>query len=398
MKKLLCLITLMTIGCCFTGCDFNQGKIQDTKNHYGTMLNADTSLNQLTMPFWRMNTMYNESVTMIERNDDAINAKMLFTPVRIISVQDVTLKKTYVEGKDYTWDKKSNTLVWIEGSEIEYFTQNDIHGKNEKGRYINAFDGTDNSWDAEGRSRFGDALYSVGAFLYEKQIAVTYEYKYEDWQGSITKYQGDRLPKTINKLKNGEDVKVVFYGDSIFAGCDASSIYNREPNQPIFSELVKSSLGEYYNSNITLLNPSVGGIDSAWGAANAKSNVADTKPDLVVIGFGMNDGARSGVDVAMNIKYIMDEIKKQQPDCEFIVVTPMVANSEAGFLLSQPTYPAEYVKLAGDGVAYVDMFSIHSDILKVKDFIATSGNNVNHPNDWLIRVYAMNVLSTLVEY
>jgi len=50
------------------------------------------------------------------------------------------------------------------------------------------------------------------------------------------------------------------------------------------------------------------------------------------------------------------------------------------------------------GVAFVDMFQLHKEILETKDFISTSGNNINHPNDWLARIYAANILCTLIDY
>ena len=44
------------------------------------------------------------------------------------------------------------------------------------------------------------------------------------------------------------------------------------------------------------------------------------------------------------------------------------------------------------------MFSFHSKLLERKDFIAMSGNNINHPNDWLIRVYTMNLMAAFLPY
>jgi len=40
---------------------------------------------------------------------------------------------------------------------------------------------------------------------------------------------------------------------------------------------------------------------------------------------------------------------------------------------------------------------MHLDLLKRKAFKDMSGNNINHPNDFLIRIYAQTILSALGE-
>lgn len=353
-----------------------------------------TDLDKMTTPFWRLNVMHNESTTFIVREDGSITAKLLFKPTKIRSVLSNDLKTEYVEGKDYTWDGQSNTLVWLDGSAIKYFTQNDIEGRDENGNQLPGFNG---AFDSLGRSRFGNALYCVSAFLYEKQIAVTYEYEFGAWDGPVTEYQGDRLPKTMQKLQNGEEIRIVFWGDSIFTGCDSSKMYNREPMQESFPDFTKEILEAKFESHIKRYNPSVGGKDSSWGLAEVQQ-VIDKEPDLVFIGFGMNDGDKSGRNVAKNVENMMKKIREANPDCEFVIVACMVPNANAGFLATQGQCPEAFAKLAGEGVAFVDMFNCHAKILETKDFISTSGNNINHPNDWLIRVYTMNLMSALLKY
>ncbi len=353
-------------------------------------------LQKLTTPFWRMNTMDREATTFIVRDDGTITAKLAFKPTRIIAVENNALNKTFEEGKDYTWDGETNTLVWLEGSSIPYFTKNDIEGKREDGTQLEAYP----TWDELGRSRFGNQLYCVSAFLYEKQIAVTYEYEYGAWDGEVTAFQGDKLPNTMAKLRAGEDVTVFFYGDSIFTGCDSSAMYNRDPQQVSFPDFTKQVLNETYGSRIKMYNPSVGGMQSDWGAENIDELVCNrAEPDLVFIGFGMND-AYAGRQSAKYIESMINTVRARYPDCEFVVVSCMVPNAAAGFLTNQGSQPKAYEELVKktEGVAYVNMFSCHKTLLESKDFISMSGNNINHPNDWLIRVYTMQLLSALVEY
>ncbi len=355
-----------------------------------------SDIQKLTTPFWRMNTMDRESTTFIVRDDGTITAKLAFKPTRIIAVENNALNKTFEEGKDYTWDGETNTLVWLEGSSIPYFTKNDIEGKREDGTQLDQFP----TWDELGRSRFGNQLYCVSAFLYEKQIAVTYEYEYGSWDGEVTEYQGDKLPTTMEKLRAGEEVTIFFFGDSIFTGCDSSAMYNRDPQQKSFPEFTKQVLSETYGARVKMYNPSVGGMQSDWGAAEIDKLVCDrAEPDLIFIGFGMND-AFGGRQSAKNVESMINTVRARYPKCEFVILSCMVPNAAAGFLTNQPSQPAAYKALADktEGVAFVNMYACHKKLLEEKDFISMSGNNINHPNDWLIRVYGMQILSALVEY
>lgn len=381
----IALILMLT---CISGCS----------NKTAVEPNAREQQDQLVKPFWKQDTMYNESVCMIRREDGSITAPMLFTPTEIISVKDNYLQKEYVEGVDYTWESGTNQLKRLEGSSIPYFTENDVMGWNEEGtaQFIS---------DELGRSHMGNALFCTTKFLYEKQIAVTYKYEANSWSGSVTEFQGDRLPNTMEKLqKGGETIKTVFYGDSIFTGCDSSGMYDRAPYQPTLSNVIKTALEEYYNVTIDMTNTAAGGMTSQWGAENAVNYCANKNPDLVIMSFGMNDGWTHPDTVRANMQTIVDETLKVNPDCEFIIVSSMVPNASSNILNNHPHFAEAFSKMPdakeneGVGMAFANMYAMHEKILETKDFISTSGNNINHPNDWLARVYAMNILSCMVEF
>lgn len=367
-------------------------------------LYARSNLDKTVLPFWRQKRMYRESIAMIRREDGEITARTLFRPLKILEIRNNALNQVFESGKDYTWDGCSAEIKWIAGSKIPYFTQNDIAGRDAEGNQILAWGDEEHGWKEEspwdflGRSRFNEALFTAGPFLYEKQIAITYEYDMGDAAGFGTAFQGERLPKLLEKFRNQEDIKITFYGDSIFFGCDSSSLNARPPFQPSFPYWVEKELTRRYRCKIELRNPSVGGKDTIWGKENAKELVADDHPDFVFIGFGMNDGGKTGQEAADNLRSIVETVRAQNPACEFLIVVPMVANVQSGFLSTQTQFSASYATLAGPGTALVDMYREHEKILQYKDYIAVSGNNVNHPNDWLIRVYAMNLLSALIPY
>jgi len=53
-----------------------------------------------------------------------------------------------------------------------------------------------------------------------------------------------------------------------------------------------------------------------------------------------------------------------------------------------------------DGVACVvsNMTSVSKAVLEHKEFHDYSGNNINHPNDYFVRVYAQTLLQTIIGY
>ena len=76
--------------------------------------------------------------------------------------------------------------------------------------------------------------------------------------------------------------------------------------------------------------------------------------------------------------------------------------------LGDASYQAEYESvlyeleqkgtLGGEGGTIVaNMTKTHQELLKKKRFFDMTANNVNHPNDFLVRAQAQNVLSLLIE-
>jgi lysophospholipase L1-like esterase len=140
-------------------------------------------------------------------------------------------------------------------------------------------------------------------------------------------------------------------------------------------------------------------MNSEWGKDNAQVRVANGKPDLVIIAFGMNDGSAkvTPTTFAANIKAIMATVRLAQPKAEFILVAPMLPNPEAAeFIGRQNEYGPVLKAMMGPGVAFVDMTTVHAALLKGKKYRDMTGNNVNHPNDFLIRWYAQMTAGLLV--
>ncbi|MBS6474589.1 MAG: SGNH/GDSL hydrolase family protein [Clostridiales bacterium] len=350
--------------------------------------------------------MYNESMAMIKQSDGSIYGTLLFVPTKINAVVDVYLKKEYKEGVDWVWEKGTNRIKWVKGSSIPYFTDDDLAGKGAP-NYPN--------WSSDGRSLMGNCLYCVSAFLFEKQIAVSYTYDTKQVASQniqYTSYQGDKLPKTVSKLKNNKDLKVLFFGDSIFSGCDASGMYNREPYMPYMHKLIEAELQNHTKGNVQVDNISVGGWAvqhglTAINGGDTETNIADYSKryqgyDLLILSFGMNDANTSKDKFKADTKAIVDKIRAANPNMEVILVSCMNPNPRIGWDVNQKLQGGWIKEIAAESkysgyTAVVDFYAVHKSILQYKTFASTTGNNINHPNDWLIRVYAQNILATMLK-
>jgi len=101
-----------------------------------------------------------------------------------------------------------------------------------------------------------------------------------------------RIPQTLAKLRSGEPVTIVCWGDSVTVGADLESIDDR------WSNLLENQLREKFpQANLTMTNISIGGTQSAhwlagWDRRETEgctfARVLDARPDLVAIEF-VND-------------------------------------------------------------------------------------------------------------
>ena len=258
----------------------------------------------------------------------------------------------------------------------------------------------DSNENSKPRTNGGRLLFIEGGFFHTRQIAVTYTHS-GVWQGSIPEYQGGLLKGTMDKLMGKKPLKMAFLGDSIYTGCNASGTPqggSQAPFMPSWFDMTTVKLKEYYGySDITYINRSRGGTKSYWGKDVVEEYIAVHKPDLAWIGFGMNDRETPVEEYGRNVADIIDTIKRYNPDCEFILTAPMLANKEAeGFFRDQIYFVNELNKMKGDKIAVMDVTSVHKQLLERKSYRDMTGNNINHPNDFLCRVYAQTALACLI--
>jgi hypothetical protein len=120
------------------------------------------------------------------------------------------------------------------------------------------------------------------------------------------------------------------------------------------------------------------------------------KPDLVILGFGMNDGAGVPVETFVeNTRAMMDTVREANPAAEFVLLMSFQPNSRWRDFGPMPEYLAALRAMEGPGVALADLWSMHGYLLQHKDYADMTGNHVNHPNDFMVRVYAQVLAARL---
>ena len=339
---------------------------------------------QMLTPVWDTDIVYGESFTMYKDQNGEISAKFLYEPEEIIEVRSANLEILYEEGKDYII--KDGKLILPETTSIPFMEYEEVFMKEHLPNKCFAYPD-------------GYLLFSEGHFFHDRQIAVTYKCKKGLWQGYVPKYKGDILHRTIKKLKENKNLKMVLFGDSISAGSNASGRTFANPFQPIWGELLAENIRRAYGANVTFVNPSVGGKDSVWAMDVLDDKVIAENPDLVIIAFGMNGGHSPEV-FESHIKNMVDRIKAANPETDIILIAtstpnPLLTDARAKFWNYQYLYGEMLKKFESDGIALLDIGALQKELHKNKRFIDTTGNNVNHPNDFFIRIHAQ-ALSALV--
>lgn len=357
------------------------GMIMESVNKFGY------DLERYLLPVWKGDTVYNESVMPIKNADGTISPISLVYDIdEIVGVLSSDLLTLYEEGRDYT----------VEDGKLCINPQGNIPAMEYEDYY------PDKKKDnVKPRTGGGNILFIEGGYFHTKQIAVTYTHK-DCWQGRVPEAQGRLLPRALSALKEKRPLKMAFFGDSIFTGCNSSGTPmggSQAPFMPAWFDMLTEKMKKIYGyEDITYINPSRGGTKSFWGVEVGEERVAVHTPDLVWLGFGMNDRETTPEVYIENIKEIMRIIKEKNPDCEFVLTAPMLASKDAeGFFRSQIYFVDEMNKLKGEGLAVMDVTGVHDYFLTRKSYRDTTGNNLNHPNDFLCRVYAQTALECIKE-
>ena len=368
-------------------------------------------------PIWEGDTVYHETALFTPDKD---TVKLLYPVDSVVSLRSYDLTVNYIEGYDY--EITANGMIKrLEGGRIPVWANSLVSN-------------TDTGWkrtDGKYVVLTGDTTYPSFA------ISVTYKHTktFDDgYTPAAPASQTEKLQKTIKKLKNGEDVNIVIYGDSISCGWSSSGLnpdikiyddtntegnfksynINVAPYAPTWIQMFETELkNRYPNANINIKNLSLGGKSSPWAAQNVEKRLALWKdkngkqvtPDLMLIGFGVNDSAGnvSVQNFKTNIQNIISTARRVSgnSDMEALMYSPMYPNQDA--VLWKATTLLSYEKVmekiadADENAGLLKLSSIYDEIVKCKapeDYLNT---NLNHGNDFTARVYYTSIMAAMTK-
>ncbi len=342
----------------------------------------------LLQPFWVGSRMSNEPLFFLQApNESLATARLLFVPTTILSLSSVNGGTSFVEGKDYTWQRGTNLLTLTPGSRIPFKTWAEMHPPIGSPHSLGKAPGGKTS------------LYFVenSPIFQNLQPLATYEHDAQ-WTGHIPPSGAAELARTMARLKARQPVNIVVLGDSVSTGAGASSLFHEFPYQPGYVDILADGLRLRYGAEVSTTNLSEGGQDTAWGVTKTAEVIA-AKPDLVILSFGGNDGSRRFTPeaYAQNNQKMVSAIRAALPQADIILIATMGANPEwdASAFPLYPLYLDALNRMKQPGIAVADLTTVWGDMLKIKKFYDLTMNGINHPNDFGQRVYAHVLLQLM---
>lgn len=325
------------------------------------------------MPFWR-GVMRGESVILVERCGRAAG-KLMFVPkgpVRVTAggklFREVLDYKVYGNEIIALSDKLPRIMAeWLSGENLP--------------KEIEKY---------QGMYGLGKHLFAESSFFMARQISVDYSYNADEWKFNFARFPENILPRFKKLLLKKAAIKIILYGDSISMGISSKN-YNIPPYLPPWFELFTLALENKYGAKIELFNISEGGRSAAWAAEHIAERQGAREADLMIIAFGMND-ATGHVPKDEFIKDIRRLMDYQRNDCEFILIGNMVANPACPFTGDYRGLANALKALQNEHTAAVDVGALHEYLLTRKNYLDMTQNNVNHPDDFLSRCYAISLL------
>lgn len=277
--------------------------------------------------------------------------------VRSTYLPDNIESKLYKEGVDYTIDYTKGEITRTMNSSIPDYSKNPLYGE----------------------KNFDDTKFTNYA-----------NHPYFIWVDYVTKNgeplaksndQSEYLVRFREKLEAGESVTIVSYGNSITAGGEASS-----ENLRFQFRYVDYLERMFPKAKITIEDVSIPGHCSNHGIDLFDSYIGKTSPDLVLVGWGMNDHNFTGNtphQYKVNLVKLVRMIKERK-NAEVVLYSTFPPNEEWFGGTHRMDLFAQATKMAASeaNCAYVDVYNTWIKVLTRKDQSSLLGNNINHPNDF----------------
>lgn len=342
---------------------------------------------ELYAPFYETGRMVEESVVLVE-GEGLPRGRLMFCPLEVEEV------KSFDDSVVFPADSYK-----VEGDEII-----SLGGLPFMPEPLTRGEGA----EKEGLSTMDGLVFTETQGLVKYQIKVTYTFDKAAFFSQnpafpVPAFKGDKLKNFNARAREGDEIGILLYGDSIAAGCHASSVLGYPPYLPTWGEAFTELVGEKFLKPAYLTNISVGGYTSRQGVENLAERLApvDKKIDLILLNFGMNDGSWKipAEEYRRNIVSIIEGIREKVGDADVAIISNLLANplcSQDKELTS--SYLSEDLALEEElaGVVTVDMTTLIKEIFKKKKGLDVYANDINHPTDFLVRLYVTYLYKTIL--
>ena len=349
-----------------------------------------------------------------------VGSELLFEEGKLY-LDEVLLGEYTVSGRRITVTVDDDAEI---GEGMPYIRDEWLDAKNIPDEFMDNVSPDPAMYNDGGGTNRGKHVVAEGSLTRTNLLHVTYAFDHteQDLGFEPQAYTPERFSRLTAKLEAGEPVRMLVLGDSICVGASASSFAGFEPYLPTFFDLIADELAaRYYDGDremIELVNVSVGGEASDYGVSVVEGGETDLADfDFVIIGFGMNDGTLGVTkDVfTSNTERMIDGIREHSPDADFAVLGCFTPNPRSIFFGIQSQYIEPVTALCDEkntsasGCTYVGMYDLSSAILQNKQrasstqdtryrYIDISANYTNHPNDFMVRLYAGSILSAFLPF
>ena len=347
-------------------------------------------------PIWDTKTIYDETGVIIGEEGEI---QFLFAPLKdSVIVRDIHLENSYQEGKDYVVTQKG--IKRLKGGELPFWNTDEYFAKTYNPPVMLQADPEKIEFSFD-EDRY--IFHSEGADGVRNYLSVSYQTD-EKWQGYIPA-QDEKAKPFIQTLQKNKKAKIMFYGDSITVGCNASGTEyggNLNPYLPAWYRLVSNYLADKFNAEITVENEAVGGwtVKNGQDAFDEKVMPHCKDTDLLVLAFGMNDPYTSEEDYIKSTQEMIDKYLAENPNGNILLVAPMLPNCQCkSWRKNQEIFEGSLLKIqqSYQNVSVARVTSVIFDMEKtgkpIRDWLA---NSVNHPTDFCVRIYAQVILQTLL--
>ena len=347
-------------------------------------------LDTYLLPVWEGNVVYYETVLFVGEEDIA---PLLYPIEEIIGVYNYGLDVEYEIGVDF--EIINGSIKRLKGGRMPYCPTDEYYLDVQAQHPISIVNNREKAPVGKKFLNFGEK----DSFT-RYQVAITYRHAGGN-EKIIPKGKKHKFNGFVEKLKRGL-ASIIFYGDSITTGCNSSGTDMGGMVKPFaesFPIMVHKKLQNTFDAKIEYKNTAVGGWSTLEGVNAFSERVLNGEYDLLILAFGMNDARTEVSTYKERIEKMILDFKEKNIAGEVLLISTTYPNTESDWVKNQPLFSSALQELERkySFVGLADMTKMHYNLLETgKRYRDMTGNNVNHPNDFLARIYAQVVLKTIL--